>query len=274
MPPQAGCVTHNWVCVIHPPLFLRSASFPFLRASTTEHETLLWISLHSFNMLRIIVESANGIPKKKLGNPDPIAAVIFRGERSLFITITLFFFSLPLPLAVYLCLINHAQSFQISSSLLCFYFENHGSYLRELFWQWFIYQRVHPYMVKITAYHHHKAWVVFIIRCFTVFFRFNYLVFVWDCFLKKIFIVLTGEKQKTKAIDNELNPVWNEVSEWLKVSVHFYFSHYLVTWDVYMCPFLWSQVLEFDLKGSALEESSFIDVIVKDYETIGKDKYV
>ncbi|XP_069548793.1 myoferlin [Brachyistius frenatus] len=80
-------------------------------------------------MLRVIVESAGGIPKKKLGNPDPIAAVIFRGE-----------------------------------------------------------------------------------------------------------------KKKTKAVDNDLNPVWN-------------------------------QVLEFDLKGS-LDASSFIDVVVKDYETIGKDKFI
>lgn len=32
-------------------------------------------------MLRVIVESASGIPKKKLGNPDPIAGVVFRGER-------------------------------------------------------------------------------------------------------------------------------------------------------------------------------------------------
>ncbi|KAM7385556.1 hypothetical protein PAMP_001636 [Pampus punctatissimus] len=30
-------------------------------------------------MLRVVVESANGIPKKKLGNPDPIVTVIFRG---------------------------------------------------------------------------------------------------------------------------------------------------------------------------------------------------
>ncbi|XP_022619550.1 myoferlin isoform X1 [Seriola dumerili] len=81
-------------------------------------------------MLRVIVESASGIPKKKLGNPDPIAAVVFRGE-----------------------------------------------------------------------------------------------------------------KKKTKAIDNELNPVWNEV-------------------------------LEFDLKGSSLDASSFINVVVKDYETIGKDKFI
>ncbi|XP_060895814.1 myoferlin [Labrus mixtus] len=81
-------------------------------------------------MLRVIVESACGIPKKKLGNPDPIAAVVFRGE-----------------------------------------------------------------------------------------------------------------KKKTKAVDNELNPVWNEV-------------------------------LEFDLKGSALDASSFINVVVKDYETIGKDKLI
>uniref|UniRef100_A0A665VRB3 Myoferlin like n=1 Tax=Echeneis naucrates TaxID=173247 RepID=A0A665VRB3_ECHNA len=81
-------------------------------------------------MLRVIVESASGIPKKKLGNPDPIAAVVFRGE-----------------------------------------------------------------------------------------------------------------KKKTKSIDNELNPVWNEV-------------------------------LEFDLKSSSLDASSFINVVVKDYETIGKDKFI
>ncbi|XP_071371948.1 myoferlin isoform X1 [Centroberyx affinis] len=81
-------------------------------------------------MLRVIVESASGIPKKKLGNPDPIAAVVFKGE-----------------------------------------------------------------------------------------------------------------KKKTKAIDNDLNPVWNEV-------------------------------LEFDLKGCSLDSSSFISVVVKDYETIGKDKFI
>lgn len=39
-------------------------------------------------MLRIIVESASGIPKKKIGNPDPIVAVVFRGE-----TVALSFFS-------------------------------------------------------------------------------------------------------------------------------------------------------------------------------------
>lgn len=41
------------------------------------------------------------------------------------------------------------------------------------------------------------------------------------------------------------------------------------------CNFLSSlflQVLEFDLKGSSLDASSFISVVVKDYETIGKDK--
>ncbi|KAF3708203.1 Myoferlin Fer-1-like protein 3 [Channa argus] len=56
-------------------------------------------------------------------------------------------------------------------------------------------------------------------------------------------IVFRGEKKKTKTIDNELNPVWNEV-------------------------------IEFDLKGSSLDASSFIDVIVKDYETIGKHKFI
>ena len=32
------------------------------------------------------------------------------------------------------------------------------------------------------------------------------------------------------------------------------------------------QVLEFDLKGSVLDSSAYIDIVVKDYETIGKDK--
>lgn len=34
-----------------------------------------------------------------------------------------------------------------------------------------------------------------------------------------LFIVSTGEKKKTKAIDNELNPVWNEVSAELQLTV-------------------------------------------------------
>lgn len=34
-------------------------------------------------MLRVVVESAKGLPKKTLGVPDPITTVIFRG-RSLF----------------------------------------------------------------------------------------------------------------------------------------------------------------------------------------------
>ena len=39
-------------------------------------------------------------------------------------------------------------------------------------------------------------------------------------------------------------------------------------------PVVVLQGLEFDLKGSSLDPSSFISVVVKDYETIGKDKYV
>lgn len=31
-------------------------------------------------MLRVVVESAKGLPKKKLGSPDPIATVIFKGK--------------------------------------------------------------------------------------------------------------------------------------------------------------------------------------------------
>ncbi|XP_064806910.1 myoferlin-like isoform X1 [Oncorhynchus masou masou] len=56
-------------------------------------------------------------------------------------------------------------------------------------------------------------------------------------------IIFKDEKKRTKSIDSEVNPVWNEV-------------------------------LQFDLKGSALDSSSYIDVIVKDYETIGKDKFL
>ncbi|XP_026170893.1 myoferlin isoform X4 [Mastacembelus armatus] len=56
-------------------------------------------------------------------------------------------------------------------------------------------------------------------------------------------VFFKDEKKKTKSIDNELNPVWNEV-------------------------------LEFDLKGTPLDSSSYIDVVVKDYETIGKDKFI
>ncbi|KAM8729757.1 myoferlin-like [Acanthopagrus schlegelii] len=56
-------------------------------------------------------------------------------------------------------------------------------------------------------------------------------------------VIFKDEKKKTKSIDSEVNPVWNEV-------------------------------LEFDLKGTALDSSSYVDVIVKDYETIGKDKFL
>ncbi|KAG5267056.1 hypothetical protein AALO_G00239370 [Alosa alosa] len=56
-------------------------------------------------------------------------------------------------------------------------------------------------------------------------------------------VIFCDEKKKTKHIDNEVNPIWNED-------------------------------LEFDLKGQSLASSSVIDVVVKDYETIGKDKFI
>ncbi|XP_029953808.1 myoferlin-like isoform X3 [Salarias fasciatus] len=56
-------------------------------------------------------------------------------------------------------------------------------------------------------------------------------------------VIFKDEKKKTKSVDSDVNPVWNEV-------------------------------LEFDLKGVALDSGSYIDVIVKDYETIGKDKFL
>uniref|UniRef100_A0A673LBU6 Myoferlin n=1 Tax=Sinocyclocheilus rhinocerous TaxID=307959 RepID=A0A673LBU6_9TELE len=56
-------------------------------------------------------------------------------------------------------------------------------------------------------------------------------------------VVFKDEKKKTKTVSSELNPVWNET-------------------------------LEFDLKGVPLDSSSYIDVIVKDYETLCKDKLI
>ncbi|XP_062859429.1 myoferlin [Trichomycterus rosablanca] len=56
-------------------------------------------------------------------------------------------------------------------------------------------------------------------------------------------IVFKGETKKTRSVSSEVNPVWKET-------------------------------LVFDLKGSPLDSSSFIDVIVKDFETLGKDKFL
>ncbi|EMP42136.1 Myoferlin [Chelonia mydas] len=56
-------------------------------------------------------------------------------------------------------------------------------------------------------------------------------------------VIFKDEKKKTKKIDSELNPVWNEI-------------------------------LEFDLKGIALDISSSLTIIVKDFETIGQNKLI
>ncbi|XP_053306934.1 myoferlin isoform X2 [Spea bombifrons] len=56
-------------------------------------------------------------------------------------------------------------------------------------------------------------------------------------------VIFKDEKKKTKTIDSELNPVWKEL-------------------------------LEFDLKRIPLDYSSSLEVIVKDFETIGKDKFI
>lgn len=31
-------------------------------------------------MLRVVVESAKSLPKKKVGSPDPVTSVIFKGK--------------------------------------------------------------------------------------------------------------------------------------------------------------------------------------------------
>ncbi|XP_069317038.1 myoferlin isoform X2 [Eulemur rufifrons] len=56
-------------------------------------------------------------------------------------------------------------------------------------------------------------------------------------------VIFKDEKKKTKKVDNELNPVWNEI-------------------------------LEFDLRGIPLDFSSALGVVVKDFETIGQNKLI
>ncbi|XP_006147704.1 myoferlin isoform X1 [Tupaia chinensis] len=56
-------------------------------------------------------------------------------------------------------------------------------------------------------------------------------------------VIFKDEKKKTKKVDNELNPVWNEI-------------------------------LEFDLRGIPLDFSSSLGIIVKDFETIGQNKLI
>uniref|UniRef100_A0A8C3XEQ5 Myoferlin n=1 Tax=Cyanoderma ruficeps TaxID=181631 RepID=A0A8C3XEQ5_9PASS len=56
-------------------------------------------------------------------------------------------------------------------------------------------------------------------------------------------VIFKDEKKKTKKIENELNPVWNEI-------------------------------VEFDLNGIALDNSSSLTIIVKDFETIGQNKLI
>ncbi|XP_065778999.1 myoferlin [Muntiacus reevesi] len=56
-------------------------------------------------------------------------------------------------------------------------------------------------------------------------------------------VIFKDEKKKTKKVDNELNPVWNEI-------------------------------LEFDLRGIPLDLSSSLEIVVKDFETIGQNKLI
>lgn len=56
-------------------------------------------------------------------------------------------------------------------------------------------------------------------------------------------VFFKDEKKKTKKVDNELNPVWNEI-------------------------------LEFDLRGIPLDFSSSLGIVVKDFETIGQNKLI
>lgn len=72
----------------HPPRFsphLSSCGVCLLRLhwNMTRFSQWIWIIFFppTSAMLRVVVESASRIPKKKLGNPDPFAAIVFRGEK-------------------------------------------------------------------------------------------------------------------------------------------------------------------------------------------------
>lgn len=101
--------------------------------------------------------------------------------------------------------------------------------------------------------------------------------------IPKLLISLLDEKKKTKVVDSDVNPVWNEVAlipSRLGRSMLKHADLALIAGRLVLltsapshiwCSLL-SQVLEFDLKGTLLDSASCIDVVVKDYETIGKNK--
>lgn len=66
-----------------------------------------------------------------------------------------------------------------------------------------------PICACIIAHHHTRFPFLFLSVLFFEFLPINLF----------ILIVPTGEKKKTKAVDNELNPVWNEVSGELKLQL-------------------------------------------------------
>uniref|UniRef100_A0A452VC63 Dysferlin n=1 Tax=Ursus maritimus TaxID=29073 RepID=A0A452VC63_URSMA len=65
----------------------------------------------------------------------------------------------------------------------------------------------------------------------------------WHLSLHSPFVSLAGVKKRTKVIKNSVNPVWNEGFEW-------------------------------DLKGIPLDQSSELHVVVKDHETMGRNRFL
>lgn len=126
-------------------------------------------------MLRVIVESASGIPQKRLGNPDPIAAVIFRGERFVPLIRNFFSFFSELGKPLYApWRLNKTSTRPIVHNVLKFLSDYHLFFLSVYasfprFWHWFTYKRLHPYKVRITLSPEsrrfsldQKAWSLFI----------------------------------------------------------------------------------------------------------------
>lgn len=81
---------------------------------------------------------------------------------------------------------------------------------------------------------------------------------------------LIGVKKKTKVIDNNLDPVWNEVYI-LVLAVSS--DHHPISNSLCYCVPMLSQTLQFDLPGG-LTGSETLKIEVYDHETVGRNRSV
>lgn len=96
------------------------------------------------------------------------------------------------------------------------------------------------------------------------------------CFAPKS-ILLSFKLQVRRRKPNQLTMNWIQFGTKWVIQMSYWISNVrfmslLLVLLLIFWTSLFVQVLEFDLKGSPLDASSFLDVVVKDFETIGKDK--